>query len=95
VGLGALVYLSWSLRVLDLSVGKIVLALGTVVATALGFGWVSRVVRYRKTGEQILIGIALFSVGAFLARLHLHVFDRWFLRQGTVERLLRAQRQAA
>jgi hypothetical protein len=36
----------------------------------------------------VLIGLGMVSVGTLLARLHLHVFDRLFLWQGRLERLL-------
>jgi hypothetical protein len=45
-------------------------------------------VNYRKTAMEILVGIGMATVGFLLARLHLHVFDRLFLRQGSLERLL-------
>jgi len=47
-----------------------------------------QVIQYRKTFQSILIGIGMGTVGWLLARLHLHVFDRIFLRQGSLTHLL-------
>lgn len=47
---------------------------------------VLRIVNFRNTLSQIAIGISMALVGWLLARLHLHVFDRWFLRFGSMEK---------
>jgi hypothetical protein len=44
-----------------------------------------RIVRFRETFTQIAIGVAMALVGWLLARLHLHVFDRLFLRKGRLK----------
>jgi hypothetical protein len=48
--------------------------------------------RYKKTLQSILIGAVLSTIGWPLARLHLHVFDRWFQWQGRLARLLKNKR---
>lgn len=45
-------------------------------------------VRYRKTLSAVILGVAMMTAGFLLARLHLHVFDRLFLWQGRVPRVL-------
>jgi hypothetical protein len=65
------------------------------VALALGvfiFEKLSGVLNYRKTLDQILIGVGLMF-GSLLAKLHLYVFDKIFLRQGSIERLLGRKRK--
>ena len=44
-----------------------------------------RIVNFRETLTQIAVGIAMALVGWLLARLHLHVFDRLFLRKGQLK----------
>ena len=44
-----------------------------------------RIVNFRETLSQIVIGIAMALVGWLLARLHLHVFDPLFLRKGRIK----------
>ncbi|NOT53803.1 MAG: patatin family protein [Deltaproteobacteria bacterium] len=87
--LGSLIYWSWTKELFVLSVGKLVLLLGATLLSLFGLGWVSKVANYRKTLDQILIGIGLAGLGAFLAKLHLHIFDQLFLKQGKVEPLIR------
>jgi hypothetical protein len=43
-----------------------------------------RIVRFRETFSQIAIGVGMALVGWILARIHLHVFDKWYLRAGRV-----------
>jgi hypothetical protein len=43
-----------------------------------------RIMRPRKTLQQIAIGLGMTTLGCFVARLHLHIFDRLFLRNGRV-----------
>jgi hypothetical protein len=46
---------------------------------------VVRVVRLRETLTLITIGIVMSLLGWLVARLHLHIFDPMFLRQGSIE----------
>ena len=65
--------------------------LGAVVATVLAlailiFGWrILQTVRRYKPLTQIAIGLAMASFGWVAAGLHLHVFDKLYLRQGRVD----------
>jgi hypothetical protein len=43
-----------------------------------------RMVRYRDTLTEIAIGIAMSLLGWIVARIHLHIFDKWFLHIGRV-----------
>jgi predicted acylesterase/phospholipase RssA len=46
---------------------------------------VVRVVRLRETLTLITIGIVMSLLGWLVARLHLHIFDPMFLRQGSID----------
>jgi predicted acylesterase/phospholipase RssA len=64
--------------------------IGTIVAVTIAGAIVGkkvmRVVRYRDTLSEIAIGVGMSLVGWILARIHLHVFDKWYLRAGRVRR---------
>ncbi len=57
----------------------------TQVATMLFGKNFMRVVQFRSTLIRILIGIVMAALGCWLARLHLHIFDRMFLRRGNLD----------
>jgi len=57
----------------------------------LGLGFIAKLANYRKTATEVLIGIGMATVGFLLARLHLHVFDKLFLWQGSLSALERKQ----
>ena len=57
----------------------------TQVATMLFGKNFMRVVQFRSTLIRILIGIVMAALGCWLARLHLHIFDRMFLRRGSLD----------
>ena len=81
-------YQSRTRVILELTVGGVA---GALLVVALGWlGWkpAVKVLRYRKTLQDVVIGLGMVTVGWLVARLHLHVFDRWFLRQGRLARLL-------
>lgn len=77
----------WTREILSLSWGSLILFAAGSVMFLVAFGWLSKCLRYRKTVDQILIGLGLI-LGSFLAKLHLYVFDKLFLRQGSIERLM-------
>jgi predicted acylesterase/phospholipase RssA len=77
------------LFVFDPTPSDLVWTVGIALLSISGFGVLARILNYRKTLQQMLIGIGMATVGFLFARLHLHVFDRLFLWQG---RLARAPR---
>ena len=83
-----LIYLAWENRNLVLltvkGVGNFVLA--TLVTVLFG-KLVMRIVWFRQTLMKIAFGIAMSVVGFFVARLHLHLFDKFYLYLGRAERL--------
>lgn len=48
---------------------------------------IMQVVRWRDTVNYVLVGIGMCTIGFLIARLHLHVFDRLYLRLGKLDRL--------
>ncbi len=72
----------------SLTVGALLTMLVCAAAGAAGWGPLVKAIRYRKTLQSVLVGIGMSSAGWLLARLHLHVFDRLFLRFGSLERVL-------
>jgi hypothetical protein len=66
--------------------GDVAWTVGIALLSILGLGIVAKFVNYRKTLQQMLIGIGMATFGFLLARLHLHIFDRLFLWQGRLAR---------
>lgn len=70
-----------------------VAALAYVARAIAGRRWgglVARVVRPRELVQGVAIGLAMCLGGFLLARIHLHVFDRLYLRIGRLARFRRA-----
>ncbi|GAA4352617.1 hypothetical protein GCM10023165_42100 [Variovorax defluvii] len=65
-----------------ITVGAAILAAGTFLLGIFGLGAIARLLDYRKTLRDIALGIGMAFFGFVVARLHLHVFDPLFLRQG-------------
>jgi len=63
--------------------------IGALLSAVLG-KWVMRIVRFRETVSKVLMGIIMSAFGFLLARLHLHVFDKLYLRFGRLERVKQA-----
>jgi hypothetical protein len=47
---------------------------------------VLKLVQYRKTLQEVLIGLGMVVVGSLLAKLHLKFFDKRFLEQGRLDK---------
>jgi predicted acylesterase/phospholipase RssA len=86
--LGSLIY-SWAqwsgLEIPAPTVGKLVVILALLVVVQFGLPFLRRW-HFRKTLQEILIGIGMATVGFLAARLHLHFFDKLFLWQGGLRR---------
>jgi len=78
----------WSNKLPSLSWGGLIVWLIGTAAAVFVFDRLSKVFNYRKTLDQILIGLGLTIAGSFLAKLHLYLFDRLFLKQGSINRIL-------
>lgn len=88
LGVLALVFFFWACwkwsSVALLTVGAIGTAAAALIAGAIVGKKVMRIVRYRDTLSEIAIGIAMSLLGWIVARIHLHIFDKWFLHIGRV-----------
>ena len=76
------------------SIGLVLLS--TVIAVIIGRARGKRImklIRWRDTLAYIASGIMMSLFGWLFARLHLHLFDRWFLRHGKIERFPNRQGQ--
>lgn len=78
-------FLGPEIRILTLR-SVVVMALTAGAAYVIGENLV-RVVRFRDTLQQILIGLGMCGGGFLIARLHLGLFDRLYLKLGEVEQL--------
>jgi predicted acylesterase/phospholipase RssA len=87
--LGYAILTWWTKQVFRVTLGGVILAAVTTGLSVAGLGVVSKLLNYRKTIQEILIGLGMVVIGACVARLHLHVFDRLFLAQGRLGRLLK------
>ena len=87
----ALVLLLWACwkwsSVALITLGTIGSSVAVLIAGGIFGKTVMRVVRYRDTLTEIAIGVGMSLFGWILARIHLHVFDRWYLRAGRVEKI--------
>jgi hypothetical protein len=73
------------------TLGRLLWAIGLALLPLVGLGLAQKVLDFRKTLQDVVVGLGMATLGFVLARLHLHVFDRLFLRQGTLARLLEAR----
>jgi predicted acylesterase/phospholipase RssA len=87
--LGYAAYQWWSGKIFELTVGGAVVSLVMIALSLAGLGVITKIVSYKKTAAEILVGIGMATFGFLFARLHLHVFDKLFLRQGSLNNLLR------
>jgi predicted acylesterase/phospholipase RssA len=90
--LGFVIGSVWSEPAPSFSWGELIMVVAAVLLGAVVFDRLAGFFNYRKTLDQILIGLGL-TVGALVAKLHLYVFDKIFLRQGSMERLLKDTRR--
>jgi len=84
--LGLFVYRDawWSVPLVTVTAGSIVSLLIVTVAARMFPPMVMKGIRYQKTLQEAAVGLGMAIVGWLVAGLHLHVFDRWFLRQGRI-----------
>lgn len=58
----------------------------SVLLGKFGLGWILKIVNFRKTAHQILVGIVLSLAGWVGTRIHLQIFDRLYLKKGRLDR---------
>jgi predicted acylesterase/phospholipase RssA len=79
----------WGRQLVKLTLGGLVVMGGMFVLGKLLGATIMRFVNYRKTLEEFAIGLIMSVLGFAIARLHVHVFDRWYLRWGKLNRVLK------
>ncbi len=79
---------------LSLTAANLAWSVGSAALLLAVLSGLSKLVKYRKTVQEILIGLGMSTVGFVFARIHLHVFDRLFLWQGRSRRVLEAAQPA-
>ena len=67
--------------------GQVIVVLLLAALSLAGLGVFAKFINYKKTADEILIGIGMATLGFLVARLHLQVFARLFLRQGNLRAL--------
>ena len=70
----------------EVSFSQIALSLLALILGLFGTGWIMRVFRFKSSLYQVLLSMGLCIGGAFLAWIHVGIFDRIFLRKGRIER---------
>jgi predicted acylesterase/phospholipase RssA len=66
----------------ELTIGTFILTVIGAAVVALLIGLLRRRLRFPKTFQQVAIGFGMATFGFLVARLHLHLFDPLFLRDG-------------
>ena len=91
VGIGAaalLVYaliMKWDDAIISVTFGGVaLLGLGTVLGKVVG-KTLSRIVMWRKTANEIALGLVMSVAGFLVARIHLLIFDKIYLKWGSVK----------
>jgi hypothetical protein len=79
----------WGIQLVKLTLGGLVSIAGVFLAGKILGSTVMKFVNYRKTLEEFAIGLGMSVLGFAAARLHLYVFDRWYLRWGKLDRVLK------
>jgi predicted acylesterase/phospholipase RssA len=78
----------WPVIVLSVTLGMVATAVLGLVGNRIFGPSTMRLVRYRKTAADVLLGFGMCTVGWIAARMHLHVFDKLFLWQGRIKRVI-------
>jgi predicted acylesterase/phospholipase RssA len=79
----------WGIALVKLTLGGLVVMGGVFLLGKILGSTVMKFVNYRKTLEEFAIGFIMSVLGFAIARLHVHVFDRWYLRLGKLNRVLK------
>jgi predicted acylesterase/phospholipase RssA len=79
----------WGIALVKLTLGGLVVMGGMFLLGKILGSTVMKFVNYRKTLEEFAVGFIMSFLGFAIARLHVHVFDRWYLRLGKLNRVLK------
>lgn len=94
LGLGTLVLLIWirptwwPVIVVSLTLGMLATGICILMGNRIVGPAAMRALNYRKTVSDFMLGLGMCVVGWIAARIHLHVFDKLFLWQGRIKRVL-------
>ena len=85
---GLLVYaliMKWDDGIISVTFGGVaLLGLGTVLGKVVG-KTLSSIVMWRKTANEIALGLVMSVAGFLVARIHLLIFDKIYLKWGSVK----------
>lgn len=91
-GLGLLCWWLWSKPQFQFTLGIALAILSAFLVGAILLGIVvppiQRLLHWRKTPSEFIIGLAMATLGFLAARAHLLLFDRLFLKHGRAERVV-------
>jgi predicted acylesterase/phospholipase RssA len=79
--LAAYAWINWP-RSFPITVGMIATPIFAAGIGRLAGPTLMRMISYRKTFQHLVLGVFMCCFGFLLARIHLHVFDRWFQKFG-------------
>ena len=79
----------WGIQLVRLTLGGLAIMGGMFLAGKILGSTVMRIINYRKTLEEFAVGLGMSVVGFLIARIHVHVFDRLYLRWGKLDRVLK------
>jgi predicted acylesterase/phospholipase RssA len=88
VGAGIWAWAHWTDTLLSLSVHDLIVGVVIAGLPLLGLPWIARALDFKKNVSEMLLGVFLATFGWAGARLHLLFFDKLFLSQGRLARLL-------
>jgi hypothetical protein len=81
----------WHGEIVRLTVGDVAVAAVVAAFSLIGLSFIGKIVNYRKTATEILMGIGMATFGFIVARVHLHIFDKLFLWHGGLSRHITAK----
>jgi hypothetical protein len=79
----------WGVQLVKLTLGGLAIMGGIFLLGKILGSTVMRIINYRKTLEEFAVGLGMSVLGFAIARIHVHVFDRLYLRWGKLDRVLK------
>ena len=79
----------WGVQLVKLTLGGLAIMGGMFLLGKILGSTVMRIINYRKTLEEFAVGLGMSVLGFAIARIHVHVFDRLYLRWGKLDRVLK------
>jgi predicted acylesterase/phospholipase RssA len=79
----------WGIQLVRLTLGGLAIMGGMFLVGKILGSTVMKLINYRKTLEEFAVGLGMSILGFIIARIHVHVFDRLYLRWGKLDRVLK------